>query len=169
MKTLYCMRHAKSDWSGGGSDFERPLNKRGLKDVPRMARFLSTWDAPERLLSSPAERARQTASGLAAGLGAAGDEGDQSLRFDPRLYGADPQTLADVAAEVEAQVDSLLVVAHNPGMEDWVRALCGARVRFPTAAIACIALPLDTWADLPNTIGQLQWLVTPKILKAARA
>ena len=53
-------------------------------------------------------------------------------------------------------------------MEDWVNDLCGARVRFPTAALACVVLPIDHWSDLPGTRGQLQWLVHPKLLKAAK-
>lgn len=166
MKMLYIMRHAKSDWSGPAADFERPLNRRGVKDVPRMARFLATGNAPDRVLSSAAARARQTAEGMAAGPGAAGVEGEQPLLFDQRLYGADPDTLTAVASQVDAGVDSLLVVAHNPGVEDWVRSLCGARVRMPTAAIACIALNIPTWAELPDATGQLRWFVTPKIVKA---
>ncbi len=166
MKTLYVMRHAKSDWTGSLADFDRPLNRRGEKDVPRMARFLAAWGAPGRLVASPAQRARQTATGMAEDLSPVGDEGPRSLLFEPRLYGADPATLGDVAAHVDGEVDSLLMVAHNPGMEDWVHLLCGARVRMPTAAIAAIALSISTWTDLPDATGQLQWLVTPKLLKA---
>jgi len=164
MKTLYAMRHAKSDWSGALADFDRPLNRRGEKDTPRMARFLGAWGAPEMLLSSPAQRARQTALGLVACLG--GDE--ETVRFEPRLYGADPDTLGDVAAAAGADSESLLLVAHNPGMEDWVRQLSGAKVRMPTAAIACIALDIPTWEALPEATGQLHWLVTPKLVKAMK-
>lgn len=168
MKTLYIMRHAKSDWSDASADFDRPLNKRGEKDVPRLARFLAAWETPGRLLASPARRARQTAAGMAEGLHLAGEAGPQSLLFEPSLYGADPATLSAAAAAVEDEVDSLLMVAHNPGMEDWVQQLCGARVRMPTAAIACINLNLATWRDLPDAQGQLQWFVTPKLLKALK-
>lgn len=164
MKTLYAMRHAKSDWSGGGTDFDRPLNRRGLKDVPRMARLLASGDGPGALLASPARRARQTAEGLIAGL--SGRRVDLEVTFEPRLYGADPDTLCAVAAGAPAAADSLLVVAHNPGMEDWVGLLTGARIHMPTAAIASIALDIPTWDSLPDASGQLQWLVTPKLLKA---
>lgn len=158
VKTLYVMRHAKSDWSvTGQSDFDRPLNARGRSDLPRMA---ATFDAlekfPEEILCSPAARARETAAGLAP---------IDRLRFEEELYLADPATLSAVLARAGTAA-SALVVAHNPGVEGWIDILCGARVRMPTAAVACIQLDVSDWKRVSAGCGQLQWLVAPRLLKA---
>ena len=165
MKTLLVMRHAKSDWSGPeATDFDRPLNKRGRKDVPRMARFLRalspTGDSVPGILSSPAARARETSEGIATSL-------DATIIHDGRLYGADPATLSDVLAGFDPAMASCLVVAHNPGLEDWISHLCGARVRMATAAVACLHLAIDDWSALCDHCAHLEWLITPKLLKAA--
>jgi len=165
MKTLLVMRHAKSDWSEpGASDFDRPLNKRGRKDVPRMARFLKALappgDGAPGILSSPAARAKETAEGMAASLGA-------PIVHDGRLYGADPATLSDVLAGFDPELGSCLVVAHNPGLEAWISHLCGARVRLATATVACLHLAIDDWSALRDHCAHLEWLITPKLLKAA--
>ncbi|MFH1567342.1 MAG: histidine phosphatase family protein [Gemmatimonadota bacterium] len=166
MKTLYVMRHAKSDWTGQAADLDRPLNGRGRRDAPRVAAFLARLEAPARILSSPALRARQTAEALMASFEATGPGARTALTYDQRLYGADAGALTEVVSQVEAAVPSLLVVGHNPGMEEWVRQLCGARVRLPTATLAALALEIPAWASLPGAQAQLQWLVIPGLLKA---
>lgn len=161
MKSLLVMRHAKSDWSAEGlEDFDRPLNKRGRKDVPRVARFLAAIGLPDLVLSSPAVRANQTAVGLIEGLG----NGPQ-LATDSRLYGASPETLAAVLAATAGAAETVLLVAHNPGLEEWLHQLTGAHITLPTATLARVDFPGDTW-EIGPAQGQLQWLVTPKLLKA---
>jgi len=165
MKTLFVMRHAKSDWSGPeAADFDRPLNKRGRKDVPRMARLIrdlsSTAAGIPGVLSSPAARARETAEGIAASL-------EASIVYDDRLYGAGPDALSGVLSGLAPQLASCLVVAHNPGLEDWISSLCGARVRMATAAVARLHLAIPDWPSLHDDCAQLEWLITPKLLKAA--
>ena len=165
MRTLFVMRHAKSDWSApGAADFDRPRKKRGRKAVPRMARLLQalspTGGSIPGILSSPAARARETAEGIAASL-------DATVIHDGQLYGADPATLSDVLAGFDPAMASCLVVAHNPGLEDWISHLCGARVRLATAAVACLHLAIDDWSALRDHCAHLEWLITPKLLKAA--
>ena len=162
MKNLLLMRHAKSDWSDSGmSDFDRPLNKRGRADAPRLAKLLrGSGLFPDFVLCSSALRARQTAELL---LGA--DAGDR-LQLDENLYLADPSTLTLALRSADTDGESGLVVAHNPGMEEWLRALCGCHVRMPTAAIACVQLDIGRWADTTDGCGQLHWFVTPRLLKS---
>ena len=158
MKNLLVMRHAKSDWTvPGQSDFERTLNDRGLKDLPRIARVLRAWGEPERIIASSAARARHTAEGIVAD--------SEAIHFDDRLYLASPQTLTSVVQQTDARVESALVVAHNPGLEDWIGELCGCRLRLPTAAIACLQLDLKRWNELSSGSGQLQWFIVPRLLK----
>lgn len=161
--TLLLMRHAKSDWSRRGlPDHDRPLNPRGRRDAPRLGRFLrENGLVPAAALSSTARRARETAEAV---LRAAGAEA-VPLRRTERLYGAAPgeifREVREAAAELGASASPLLVVAHNPGMEELV-ARCGARgpggpgspgsivAPFPTAALAVVECPVTSWEDLPS-------------------
>ena len=154
--TLLLMRHAKSDWSRPGlSDHDRPLNPRGRRDAPRMGRFLrENGLTPAAALSSTARRARETVEAV---LPAAGAEA-VPLRRTERLYGAAPgeifREVREAAAELGVSASPLLVVAHNPGMEELV-ARCGGRrpggvvAPFPTAALAVVECPVASWEDLP--------------------
>ena len=158
MKTLFVMRHAKSDWAeSGGGDFDRPLNDRGRRDLPRLARLLDSCAVyPDQIIASPAARARQTAEGIA--------RTPESIRFEEKLYLAAPDTLMSILHET-AEVDSALVVAHNPGVEDWLSELCGAQLRMATAALACLHLDLKRWNAVQPGCAQLQWFVIPRLLK----
>ena len=159
MKALLIMRHAKSDYPADvAHDIDRPLNKRGRKDVPRMAAVLHSSDqVPERILSSPAQRARETAEGMAGGA---------ELVFDERLYMAGPAALTDVATGLPASVDAALFVGHNPGLEEWIERLCGARVRFPTAGLAALQVDISRWDQIRGASTQLQWFVVPRLVRA---
>ena len=162
MKRLLVMRHAKSDWSRPDQeDFDRPLNKRGRKDVPRVAGFLEACGgAPDLVLASAAVRAQETAVRLVEEL----EEGPQ-LVLDGRLYMAAPDTLSEVLSAAAGQAGTALVIAHNPGMEQWIARLTGARVRLPTAAVARVDLEVPRWEG-PLEDGVLQWLVTPRLLRS---
>ena len=165
MKTLLLMRHAKSDWSDSAQlDFDRPLNKRGRFDAPRMAALLK-WegDLADFILSSPANRARQTAE-----LIMESGRGDVALGFDERLYLADSSTLSQVVRSSDNSCESGLVIAHNPGMEDWLTDLSGCELQFPTAAMACVQLDIGRWSDIVDGCGQLRWFVPPRLLKTVR-
>ncbi len=122
MKQLLIMRHAKSDWSSvSGSDFDRPLNKRGRKDVPRIAEYLQQQDiTPDRILSSPAERAKETTELLIAGFGLSGDV----IQWQPKLYLAGASILIEMIRDgLEQANHSLLIVSHNPGLDEIVNYL----------------------------------------------
>jgi phosphohistidine phosphatase len=161
VKTLLIMRHAKSDWSAAGADFDRPLNKRGRQAVPLVARLLGeVEERPRLILSSPAARARETAEGLAAVLGGAGPA------FDRRLYLASRQTLGEVLAEQEERADPLLVVGHNPGLEEWLALLGGGACRLPTAGVAALEVEAERWAEVRAGGGRLRWFFVPRLGEA---
>jgi phosphohistidine phosphatase len=155
MKTLYILRHAKSSWGDSTlTDFERPLNERGLKAAPLMG------DTMLNILSSPAKRAAQTANLVkeAAKIGGA-------IRFDDRIYEAGSARLLEVIAEQDDHAASMLLVGHNPGFEGLVLALTGETHTMPTAALAVIDLEIDKWSDVKPASGKLRFFIRPKDLK----
>ena len=161
MKTLLLLRHAKSSWDDPAlRDFERPLNERGLHAAPLVGRFIARRKLrPDLVLSSPAERARQTAALVAEAARLAAP-----LRFDERIYEATPARLVEVVSQVEESVATLLLVGHNPGMEELIELLTGETRRMPTAALARLALDTDKWARLREGTGRLEELIKPKDL-----
>lgn len=144
MKTLLLMRHAKSAWSDPTqTDHERTLNDRGRVDAPRMGRFLQQRDlVPEVIVSSTATRALQTAEAVATELAF-----DDSVRPLDELYHSSPSTIAEVVGREGNGAERLLVVCHNPGIEELVERLVGVYERMSTAAIAEFELELDDWSD----------------------
>ena len=163
MKTLFVMRHAKSDWGAAFTrDHDRPLNARGEKAARLMGRFLSdSGSVPELVISSTAVRALSTAE-LAA---AAGDWGC-AIVTSPNLYASDPERVLEVLAGVDPKVEKMLITGHEPTWSGLVsRLIGGGRIRMPTAAVACLDLPHGSWADLAKAVCELRWLVTPKMLK----
>ena len=163
MKSLLVMRHAKSDWNAAfSSDHERTLSSRGVKAARRMGRFITdAGTVPQLVLSSTAVRARTTAE-LAA---EAGDWGC-AIVTNTDLYASDPGQVIGAVHEIENGVENLLVAGHEPTWSTLVGWLIGgARVRMPTAAVACLDFPHGDWTDLAPGTCVLRWFVTPKSLK----
>ena len=162
MKTLFLVRHAKSDWSDGAlSDFDRPLNERGRKDAPQMAMFLlGRGETPELLVSSPANRAYTTARLFADRFGI--PENDISLRED--LYEASTSTLLEAIQELPDHVDRAAIFGHNPSMGYVVQQFAEEYVgNVPTAAVAVVRGDVDKWAEMvPDTGPALAELLLPK-------
>lgn len=161
MRTLYLLRHAKSSWDDPGlKDFDRPLNKRGLKAAPSVGAYmLKEKIRPDLVLSSPALRAKQTTHIVceAAGL-------TSLINFDEQIYEASVQRLFKIVAGFEAGITTAMMVGHNPGFEELLAALTGESHRMPTAALACINLKIEKWSDLIGGCGKLKWLVKAKDL-----
>jgi phosphohistidine phosphatase len=160
MKTLLVMRHAKSSWKDAAlADDRRPLNKRGRSDAPRMGRLLRETDlVPHAILSSTAERARQTALAVAE---ASGFEGE--IQFEDSLYGAPAETYLALLLGMTADRQIVMVVGHNPGVDELVDELTGESEHLSTGAVARIELAIDRWADLsPETEARLEALWRPR-------
>jgi phosphohistidine phosphatase len=162
MKNLLIMRHAKSSWSNSFvSDHNRPLNKRGKKDAPRMGALLKQEEmVPELIISSTAERAMATAE--AAALSA---DYENEIQYTRQFYHADAETYLEVLQDLPDDITRVMVVGHNPGMEELVHLLSNVDTRFTTANIAHIQLPIARWHELnENVSGELLNLWRPKEL-----
>lgn len=145
MKTLLLVRHAKSGWSDPTlTDHDRPLNERGREAAPLAGTHIAESGlVPDRILSSTAVRARTTAIAMAESCGFDGEV--EEFR---ELYHSSPVTIADVVRRHAGDADRVMVVAHNPGCEEFVEGATGRIERFTTANIAEIAWEIDDWADL---------------------
>ena len=160
MKTLLIMRHAKSSWRESAlADDQRPLNKRGRRDAPRMGQLLrETGLVPQAILSSTAERARQTA---AAAAEACGFEGE--IQYEASLYAAPAEAYLAVLRGLPAEIQNALVVGHNPGVDELVEELTGEDEHLSTGAIGRVELALERWADLDGeTEGRLETIWRPR-------
>ena len=162
MKTLLVLRHAKSSWNDPAlDDHERPLNKRGRRDGPRMGELVREYRlTPDVIISSDAVRARLTAEAVAEAARYAGE-----VLVDPHLYMACPADILSLLPMVRENAETVMIVGHNPGLEKLVEQLTGERQDLPTAALAQIGLPIDRWRDLKvSTHGTLLGLWRPKEL-----
>ncbi|XZE20597.1 SixA phosphatase family protein [Pirellulaceae bacterium SH449] len=164
MKQLVLMRHAKSDWSRNEPDKRRPLNPRGIAAAPRMADWLhenSFW--PELLLCSSATRTVETWQLMQQTR----PESLPQIEYLDSLYLAHElviyQTICDYW-EAHSQMDTLMVLGHNPGMENLVLMLAGVPLEMPTAAVAVFCIPAVPHRN--NIPKEISWLKhqTPKRL-----
>ena len=167
-RELLVVRHAKSDWEGDArTDFDRPLAKRGRKDAPRVGEWLRRSGLlPDLVLSSPAKRAKETTLLLLGGMGLE----EQVVRWEPHLYGTGLAAHLRVLAECPRQAARVMVVAHNPDLEDLVLHLGGEGTAgaedgkvLPTAAVARIRMPAD-WGRLPAGCGTVLSITRPRDL-----
>ena len=150
MKTLLILRHAKSSWKDDAlPDHDRPLNKRGKADAPHMGALLRREELlPDLILCSTAKRARTTAELAAEESGYEGE-----LRLSRELYSFDAEPYLEALTELDNEYRSVMIVGHNPAMEELIEALAGQYERMPTAALAQIDLPIESWSDLDDEVG----------------
>jgi phosphohistidine phosphatase len=162
MKTLLLLRHAKSDWSNPElADHERPLNQRGKRDARRVGRLLQDEQLlPDLILTSTAKRTRRTVKGLVPAVSYAG-----KIKAKRELYLAGPEAYLEVLRAVPDRYQRVMVVGHNPGLEEWVEQLTGTATILPTAALAQVLLPIKRWRDLgEDTKGELRGVWRPREL-----
>jgi len=145
MKTLLLMRHAKSSWKQlGVDDHDRPLNKRGKRDAPRVGQLLRDSDlVPDLIVSSTALRAEQTAGRVAESCGYQAE-----ICLERDLYHAGKKNWLDVVGRLPDLAERVLIVSHNPGIEIFVELLTDHDVTMSTAALAHVQLPIDNWCDI---------------------
>ena len=167
MKTLHLLRHAKSAWDQPGlADRERPLNKRGQRDAPRMGAALAAQLAPMSCAVSPARRAQLTLEGLCNGWPALG-ECQHYTEEDLYTFSADD--LVEWIAAQDEHHQALFLIGHNPALTELVNELVGEVVidNLPTAGYAELALDIDRWSDLREGCAVLQYSLFPKQLADA--
>ncbi len=165
MKNLLIMRHAKSDWSDyTTADFDRPLNKRGVKDAPIMGQqLLEMGKKVDLIISSSANRAASTAQLVAQSINY-----EDYIQFERGFYLSDADDIMFTVRQISDKYDTVLVIGHNPTMESLVYNLVADKtsiLSIPTAAIASILFEVDQWEYVDNNIGKLEFFIKPKYFK----
>ena len=164
MKTLLLLRHAKSSWKDEElDDHDRPLNSRGKRDAPRMGQLIRDENLlPDVILCSSAKRCRKTAEHVIEASGYRSE-----MRTTGELYEADGEKLRQALASLADNPATVLLIAHNPGLEELLEALIGEYTPLTTAALAKIDLPVRHWHDLnEKTRGNLIQLWQPRELES---
>ncbi|HEY0749855.1 MAG TPA: histidine phosphatase family protein [Chitinophagaceae bacterium] len=161
MKTVILVRHAKSSWDNiGEADIDRPLNERGKKDAPEMAKRLKKRDLEvDAFITSHAKRARRTARAFAEEFGL--DKKDVVINED--LYGAYASGFDKVIASLPEKYKTVALFSHNPGITEFVNTLTGVQVdNMPTAAIFAVSSEAETWEDFKTSEKQFLFFDYPK-------
>lgn len=169
-RRLILLRHAKSAWPDGVADHERPLAERGRKAAPVIGAYLAREHlVPDLALVSPARRAQETWVLVREALS------KEVAKCDaPDLYEVPAERIVGVIRSVEPEIEALMVVGHNPGMEDAAALLVGGgdadaiarmKEKFPTGGLAVIDFDLDGWQDVAAGSGYLERFVTPRALR----
>ena len=167
-RLVYVLRHAKSSWDDPTlTDHDRPLNPRGRRAAKAIARHIRDHEiAPELVLCSTATRARQTLERIEGALGT------RSTSVEADLYGAGERALLDRLRALPDTLRSVMVIGHNPGLQDLVLALAAptaarrdVEAKFPTAALATLAYGGAHWAGLEPQAAKLVAFVRPRDLR----
>jgi phosphohistidine phosphatase len=164
MKTLYLLRHAKSSWDYPGlSDHRRPLNKRGETDAPRMGKWLQEHaQAPDWVYCSDAARTLSTF----ARVNQFWNIPKERLQISPELYLASTAQFWKTLHTTSANIGSILIVGHNPGITDFANELGSDFFvdNMPTCALAAFRFSVDNWQDIKPQSGSPLFYQTPKEL-----
>ena len=161
MKTLFLLRHAKSSWKQPElKDFERPLAKRGLSDISLMAdRFKSRNSSVQCIISSPAVRAKSTATLFAEAIGYPKDE----VVANPELYFAGAAMFLKAASLVDEDYDSAMLVGHNPAITEFANSMCDGDIdNIPTCGLVEFRLPIEDWSEVSFDCAELVDFDYPK-------
>ncbi len=163
MKTLYLIRHAKSDWSEEDKkDFDRGLSKRGSKDLKSMGSYLLKKKIkPDLILSSPALRAKLTAKKISKKI-----EYDKDIKYIDELYMPDPKTILDILSDQKNKNKCIFLINHNPALTDLANMLLDDKIEnIPTLGIVAIKFDIKKWKDIKKSKGKMDLFVYPKLLK----
>lgn len=161
MKTLFFIRHAKSSWSYSGlNDFDRPLNDRGERDTPIMAKRLFKKGVKlDLLVSSPAARAKTTCMEFAAAFHIK----PKQIQFENELYLASPIVYNKLISLLSDELDHVAFFAHNPGITDFVNTLTDVRIdNMPTCSVFAIKTHLKHWNKWNEAIKEFWFFDYPK-------
>jgi phosphohistidine phosphatase len=173
MRRLLLLRHAKAERSPvGGLDHDRVLAARGRADAKTLGAYLARHALiPDHAVVSTSARTRETWTLLAAAMGKT-----PPVTFDERIYDAETETILQVITETGADTHTLMVVGHNPGLQELAAMLVAsgdieARERlgrgFPTSALVVITFAVESWTGVHPRGGRLEHFVTPEWLAAA--
>ncbi|MEA2073424.1 MAG: histidine phosphatase family protein [Campylobacterota bacterium] len=163
MKTLYLIRHAKSDWSSFSlSDVERGLSKKGYRDVNTIGSYLSLRGVtPEVILSSCALRTQETADELAKKIEFTGEK-----YYLKELYLTSPEAIKEIVMIQDDDIEVMFVIGHNPQLSELCNMLIDEHIaKIPTLGVVAINFNVDRWEELDETKGQVDFFIYPKQFK----
>jgi phosphohistidine phosphatase len=163
MKSVLILRHAKSSWKHQDvNDHDRPLNKRGKRDAPHMGELIQDKHlVPDFIISSTAKRAHSTAKAVAKAAGYKGD-----ITLNQSLYVAPPTAYIDVLHDLPNKYARVLMVGHNPGLEQLVNMLSGEEHTMPTCSLVHVQLRMNGWTEIDyETQGKLLGIWNPRDLR----
>ncbi len=161
MKELILIRHAKSSWADAGqTDFDRPLNDRGKRDAPLMAiRLLEKGIRVQHVYSSAARRALKTSKLMME----IWNLEPANMSVFPELYLAPPEDIGKILSHASDAFDSIALVAHNPGITEFVNTLTTNRLdELPTCGLVAIRLHTESWADWQTATKEWMFIDYPK-------
>jgi phosphohistidine phosphatase len=167
MKRLYLLRHAKSSWKDTSlPDHDRPLAGRGRRAAKAIARHLHEQGLePQLVLCSTARRARETLERIQPALGSA------TVELEHDLYAASADALLERLRRVPDTVASVMLIGHNPGLQDLAldlarspRTVSEVATKFPTAALATLEVPASNWHELDHKTAEIIAFVRPRDL-----
>jgi phosphohistidine phosphatase len=160
MKSLLLVRHAKSSWDFDVEDFDRPLNDRGKKNAPEMAKRLVKKDIKiDAFISSPAERALSTATHFVEEY----DKKPKNIIEVPSLYHASTESFYSVIEELDNDFKTVALFSHNPGITDFANELTKTRIEdMPTCAIFAIKADIKKWSDFREGQKEFWFFDYPK-------
>ena len=163
MKTVFLIRHAKSSWGDLSlPDFDRPLNDRGKRDAPKMAkRLLDKGIIIDTFISSPAKRAKKTAEIFAETFG----QKKSDIIFIPALYHASDPVFFDTIAGAPGDSQSIAIFSHNPCITDFANRLTEQRVdNMPTCSIFAVKADIEDWSQFEDETKQFDFFDFPKAM-----
>ena len=162
MKTIVLVRHAKSSWKDLRlDDFDRPLNKRGKKNAPFMGNKLKERQImPDLVLSSPAKRARKTATAIAKAIGYP----KKKIVFDDNMYHASARHLFEMVRDLDDKYETIMLFGHNPDFNDLADMLLKKNPvhNIVTTGVYCIKLNVDQWQKVLEEKGEPVFYDYPK-------
>lgn len=162
IKTVYLIRHAKSDWNSAElSDFERPLNKRGKKDAPFMGEKIKELNVhPDIIIASPAKRALETITAISSEINYPFDK----IVFDKSIYHSSVQNLIELLNNIDNSYSTLFLVGHNPGLTYLSNYLTNDYIdNIVTCGIVKIELEIGNWNEIIEGIGRKIFYLYPKM------
>ena len=163
MKTLLILRHAKTQADAPAGDRARELTKRGHRNAAAMGAYIHNLSGtPDAIITSDATRSRQTAEIVAPAVDFAGP-----LTVEPLIYNADLTTLLVVVRRIPDEIQTAIIVGHNPGFEELAAALTGNpehEVRLPTSGLAVLEFDVERWDAVRAGSGRLRGVATPRTI-----
>ncbi len=164
MKTLYLVRHAKSDWTlPGQKDIDRPLLPKGVKRTEKIIQYLLKKQVmPGLILSSPAVRALQTAKQIASGIGYP----EKKIQIEKTIYASNEDMLLDLIFAADDRLDSIMMVGHNPEITNLANLFLASPVEWlPTTAVASLTFDTDKWNEITAAKTRTNYYISPKTLE----